>query len=217
MRIQWLVLMIGLSGCSTATFVATSDPLAADVYYVVPKTGEKKSLGKTPLKIPAEDVKKAIQKDVSGGEYFAVRFEKQGYVPQTYMVPAGRFGTLVTSLEVKLKKGEGDKEAALAKSVLDRLFLAQKLALTNQYERAQVEIDRILADFPGFARAYSMRASIFLAQKNYTESLKWYEEAIKADPQMEEAVKMIAKIKDLQSGKRTPAEEKPEEKKDKKP
>ena len=112
---------------------------------------------------------------------------------------------------MKLKQGEGPKEERLAKDVLDHLFLAQKLALSAQYERAQIEIDHILTDFPGFPRALSMRASIYFAQKNYTESLRWYEEALKSDPQMEDAVKMAAKVRVLAGG-RVPASAPPAEK-----
>ncbi|MDR3606917.1 MAG: tetratricopeptide repeat protein [Oligoflexia bacterium] len=189
------------SGCSSM-FVVKSDPMVADVYYLDPKTGAKKELGKTPLEMKASVVKEAVGEVPSGG-YFTVIVEQKGYIPERLMVPATRFGTLVTQLDVKLKPGTQEKEARVAKEILDHLFLAQKYALAKETDRAQAELDRILNDFPEFARALSMRASIYFAQKNYAESLKWYERALKSDPQMEDAIRMTAKIHGLESGQGT--------------
>jgi tetratricopeptide (TPR) repeat protein len=205
---MWLVAVLcGLvSACATPTFSVKSDPLQADVFFQVPGTNEKKPIGKTPLTMPMAEFRQLIGADVSSGQYFPITVEKQGYVTETFQIPASRFGTFVTELDVKMKESKLAQEEKTAKVTIDRLFLAQRFALTNQFERAQAELDKILADFPTLARALSMRASIFYAQKNYTESLKWYEEAIKADPQMDDAIKMAAKVRLLQSG-RAPAAE----------
>ncbi len=189
-----------ISGCSHL-LVVKSEPVEADVYFVNPKSGEKKVVGKTPLNMSMSDVTTAVGPEMVSGEFFTLGVEKAGFVTQTLTIPAGQFGTLVTDLSVVLKQGATPKEERLAKSVIDRLFLAQRFALSQQYERAQIEIDKILVEFPGFARALSMRASIYFAQKNFTEALKFYEEALKSDPQMEDAVKMVAKVKAMQSGR----------------
>ncbi len=194
-----LAIVIGLltAACSTTQFEVKSDPVTAEVS-VLNEKNEKKPLGKTPLLMPDSEVKKILGDGVTPGEFFTVVVEKEGFVPQTFSIPASRFGTLVTSLTVKLKEGEAPQEARIAKEILDHLFLAQKLALAQQFERAQIELDKVITPFPKFSRALSMRASIYFAQKNYPESMKWYEEALKNDPQMEEAVKMLAKVRTLQ-------------------
>jgi len=199
-----------LVACATHTFTVTSDPLAADVYFEVTSDGKvvKKPLGKTPINMPMSEVKSIIGSDVSAGQYFPVVIEKSGFETEKIAIPASRFGTLITDVNVKLKTTQSeqrDKEQATAKVIIDRLFLAQKFALSQQFERAQAELDRILEDFPTFARAMSMRASIYYATKNLPESLKWYENALKADPQMEDAVRISAKIRALQNGDRIPA------------
>ena len=189
------------SGCMTQTFTVTSEPPQADVYYQPPGATEKRTIGKTPISMPMKDLKAIIGETASSGQYFPVTVEKTGYNSETLQIPASRFGTLVTALDVKLKEGVVAKEEKTAKVLIDHLFLAQKYAVTLQFERAQIEIDKILADFPTFPRALSMRASIFYAQKNYNESLKWYEAALKVDPNMDDAVKMAAKIRNIQSGR----------------
>jgi len=191
------------NGCAS-TFVVKSDPLGSDVSFIDPKTGTQKNLGKTPLEMKTSAVKEAVGEAVASGEYFTVVISQKGYVTEKVSVPASRFGTLVTQLDVRLKKGENEKEARIAKDILDQLFLAQKFALTKEYDRAQVALDKVLNEFPEFPRALSLRASIYFMQKNLEESLKWYTKALAADPQMEDAVKMTVKIKELQ-GNRTPA------------
>jgi tetratricopeptide (TPR) repeat protein len=195
-----------LCGCGGSVFRVKSEPLQADVTFKDPKTGEQKTLGKTPFEMPTAELRNQLGDAVGTGEFFTIQVEKSGFIPQSFSVPVSRFGTMLTSLDVTLKEGKGPEEERTAKEILDHLFLAQKLALAQQYERSQIELDKILSQFPKFARALSMRASIYFAQRNFSESLKWYEEALKVDPQMEDAVKMIAKAKALQDGTaRTPA------------
>ncbi len=193
----FIINFVFLFGCSTTSFVVKSDPVQADVFIQDPKSGDKKPIGKTPLQLPMTEIKKTLGNSVSPGEFFNVIVEKQGFLPQTYAVPATKFGTMIVQYDIKLKPGSAPKEVRVAKEILDHIFVAQKLALLQQYERAQIELDKVIIPFPNFARALSMRASIYFAQKNYIESLKWYEEAIKNDPELDDAIKMIAKIKNI--------------------
>ena len=196
------LLVIFGTGCASS-FVIKSDPTQAEVFVDDGKAGIKKSLGKTPIEMKTSALKEIVGETVFSGEFFSVTIEKKDFQSEKYSIPATRFGTLVTTLDAKLKPGPNpEKEQRLASDILNRLFLAQKMAVSLQFERAQVEIDKILTDFPDFPRALSMRASIYYVQKNYPESLKWYEAALKADPQMEEAIKMSAKVRDLQGGGR---------------
>lgn len=190
------------SGCASV-FVVKSDPLQADVFFIDPKSGEKKALGKTPLEMKSSAVKEAVGDAVTSGEFFTVVVSAKGYVSEKFSIPTTRFGTLVTKLDAKLKPGTDEKEIRMAKEVLDHLFLAQKFAMAKEFDRAQIELDKVLNEFPDFGRALSMRASIYFVQQKYDESLKWYEKALKADPQLEDAVRMTAKINQMKG--RSPA------------
>ncbi|MBC7458883.1 MAG: tetratricopeptide repeat protein [Bdellovibrionaceae bacterium] len=211
MRNYYIIIIFVLSifhGCGSApVFNVKSDPLQADVFYVPKDTGEKKPLGKTPLSMQVEDLKNQM-KDINSGEFFTLSIEKEGYISQTFVIPTTQFGSSILELDVKMKQGQIAEEMKKAKEILDGIFLAQKLALSLQFERAQIELDKILLQFPDFSNAMSMRGAIFFAQKKYDESAKWYEKALKADPKMEEAIKILAKIKSIQSGERQPANDK---------
>lgn len=189
------LIILFLASCGGAKFTVKSDPPQADVFIVDVKSGEKKNIGKTPLELPADDVKKTVQNAPAPGEFYTVVIEKTGFETQSLSVPAGQFTTVLTALDVKLKEGPTKKELTVAKEILDHLFLAQKLAMAGQFERAHIELDKIITPYPDFTKALTMRASIYYVQKNYAESLKWYEEALKVDPANDDAVKMIAKIK----------------------
>ncbi len=181
-------------------FSVKSDPLQADIFFLT-KSGEKKPLGKTPLEMPVAELRKTIGEEYNSAEFFTVLVEKPGFAPESYSIPVTRFGTMLTALDVKLKASAVEKEAGMAKDILNHFFLAQKLANTQQFERAQIEIDKILALVPTFPRALSMRAAIFYAQKNYADSVKWYDEAIKADPQAEDTIKLAARVRALKEGR----------------
>lgn len=194
-----------ISGCvSLSSKIAfKSEPVQADVTYLT-KEGEKKSLGVTPIEMTKTEFLKAMGSDAEPGTFVTVIIQKPGFKDEILAIPIGGFGTLLTEVNVKLKEGTTEKELKTAKGLIEHLFLAQKFAINNEFDRAQSEIDRILIEFPNFARAMSMRASIFFAQKNYSESVKWYEKALQADPQMDEAVKLLAKAKQA-AGVRDPA------------
>ncbi len=185
-------------GCSTPKFVVKSDPLTADVFLLVGPLKEKKPIGKTPLEMPIEEVAKTLGTDTKV-DFYTVLIEKPGFETQQFNIPANGFMTRITALDVKMRQGEDQVEMNLAKEILDYMFLAQKFAISGQFERAQIELDKVIAKFPKFDRALSMRASIYFAQKNYQESLKWYDEALKVNPDLEEAVKFSAKVR-LQLG-----------------
>lgn len=196
---------VSLTACGTM-FKVTSEPADAEVYVLVGESKEKKLVGKTPLEIPIEEVTAALGATVSPGEFFTVEVAKQGFKPQSFNLPGNRFGTSVTQLDVKLLEGKSDKEMQTAQDILNRMFLAQKLAVSQQYERALIELDQILTQYPTFARALSMKGSIYLAKKNYEESLKWYELALKEDPQMDETIKLAVRVREL-LGQRAPAQQ----------
>jgi len=193
-KFLYFFVLILTFGCSTK-FVVKSEPPEANVYFLDVKTGEKKSIGKTPLEMPAEDVKKAVENMPTAGEFYTVVVEKNGFETQTFSLPTAQYTTLVTALDVKLKEGNVQRELKLAKSILDQMFLAQKFALKNQFERAHIELDKIIEQFPSFSKALSMRASVYFAQKNYPESLRWFEESLRLEPTSEESIKMAAKLR----------------------
>lgn len=193
---------IMLQACTTVTtFEVKSEPAQADVYMTDEK-GEKKLIGKTPLQLTEVELKKNLGNNVISGEFFTVTVEKDGFVNQTFQIPSSVFASLISKLDVVLVSGKSNAETVkTAKDIIDQLFLAQKFALSQQFERAHIELDKVLVAYPHLARVHSMRGGIFYAQKKYDESLRAYNLALQEDPQLDEAIKMIAKLKTVSSSK----------------
>lgn len=196
------LLILFITGCSSA-FKVTSEPPDAEVALKVGENAERKIIGKTPLNMPYSEVSKAVGKDLKPGEFITLEVVKPGFVTESLNIPGTRFGTTLTEIQLKLKPdSKTGEDAKSANDILTKLFLAQKFANSQQFERALIELDQLLTQYPKFARALSMKGSIYLVQKRYDESLKWYEEALKADPQMEDTVKLSAKVRELMSGRK---------------
>ncbi len=188
-------------GCSSKMKLV-SEPPEAVVNVLVGENKEKKSLGKTPIEMPVSDFEEKVGQQEASAQFYTIEFTKEGFETQTFTIPYSSSGTLLTELNIKLKKGEDKKEELeTAQQLINNLFLAQKFAITKQFERALIELDKLIEAHPTFARALSMKGSVYYAQKNYQESLKWYEAALEADPQLEETVKLAAKVREMISGR----------------
>ena len=194
-----------LTSCASSQFKVTSDPPEAEIFLVMSENNERKPLGKTPLEMPKADLQEQLPPEISAGSLYTIVLSKPGFKEQSFSLPYGGFGVSLSHLDVKMTPSDDQAQLGSAEDLLKRLFLAQRLALTQQFERALIEVDSILARHPKFARALSMKGSIYLAQKKYDDSLKWYEEALKADPEMEETVKLAARVRELIGGARAPA------------
>lgn len=192
-----LLLVSNISGCVTAKFTVKSEPTEAEVFVQNSGSDVKKPIGKTPMTIDFAEIKEKAGVDTSSGEFFELLVEKKGFASEKYLIPAARMGHSETIVLSKLKAQE--TEGRVAHILLQHLFNAQKMANNREYERAQAELDKAFAIDEAFVRGMSLRASIYFVQKSYDESLKWFEKALSLDPQFEDAVKMITKIKSLKS------------------
>lgn len=191
----------GLFACALATTLAAcgprlivrSTPSEAEVSFHAPDSAEVKKLGKTPLELSSSEFKHLTGSALSDGGYVGLVLEKRGYRTEHYLLPATQFGTVLTGVDVRLQEGARDEETA--HELLQILFTAQKFAMQGQYERAHMDLDRALKISPQFARALSLRASVYYLQGKYEDSLKYFEDAIKVDPGMDDVLKMIVKVR----------------------
>lgn len=184
------------TGCSS-TWVIRSEPSEAEVFVRHPEKSERLSLGKTPLEMTQAELQEKAQISPTSADFFEVTIEKQDHLPEKLLVPLSRMGTRETFLTVKLQPGQ--QESRLAQRILQLMFNAQKFAQQREFVRAHEEIDKALSLDSRFSRALSLKASIYFLQQNYSEALKFYEEALKSEPGFDDANKMIVQIRQLQS------------------
>lgn len=179
-------------GCSGPRLRVQSEPSDVEVFIAHQTSKDRKPIGKTPLEITFQELNEKAAISSDAGDYAILIFDSKAIEPEKVLVPLMSIGMKTTVVKVKL---EPRQDIKFAGDILQRLHNAQKFAQAGQYERAQIECDKVLESDPEFVRALSMKASIYYVQKNFDESLKWYEKALAADPAFDEAIKMIAKIK----------------------
>lgn len=190
------IIFFGLlaSGC-TAKYVVRSNPLGADVYYRPPASERKIKLGSTPLELTEDTIVQVTGLSRNSTDYFELVFEKQGFRSERLMVPGARFGSMETTISVGMV--ESANEGAVARDLLQFVMNAQKFANAGDFQRAHIEVDRALALDQRFARAASMKGAVYFMEKNYRESLNWYEKALSLDSQQQDVVKMVAHLRRL--------------------
>ena len=181
-----------LTSCSSKLIVQ-SDPSDVEVFASAQNSNQKKSIGKTPLEIKYSDLYEKAGFTPSNGEFLYISLEGKDYDVEKVLLPPTPYGLTSSHVLVKLTPL---KDVSQAKEILQKLHIAQKFAQAAQFERALVEIDKVLEVDPNFIRALSLKGSVYYLQKNFDEALKWFEKALSLDGSFEEAVKMISKIKE---------------------
>lgn len=195
------------AGCGSQVKL-TSQPEGAQIYLLNQESGEKKKLGETPFTKTSKELTAELGPLGDSSGFASVLFEKEGFESKLLWIPITAAGSIGVEVQVLLKESVqtkvDDENLKTAEGILKKIFLAQQFARTQQFERAFIEIDRVLERFPEFSRALSMKAAIHFAKGELKESLEWYEKALEKDPELSQAVEMAAKIR---QGLRLPASE----------
>lgn len=186
-----------LSSCGSTPFKVVSEPDQAQVFIVSGEPKEEKPIGLTPLIKTDKDLAEYLKGQNSPGGLVNLVIRKDGYKTKDIWVPINAGGNLGTQLVLKLDETRSSQdEMKTAQELLERLFLSQQFAKTSQLERALIEIDKVLAVYPKFDRALSMKAAIHYAKGEFEESLKWYESALAINPELKTAIDMAGKVRE---------------------
>jgi tetratricopeptide (TPR) repeat protein len=188
--------LLSLGACSSAPFMVTSTPEQAEVYIVNAETKAEKKIGMTPLTKQKKELIEQLGDQAQAGNLVNVVVRKDGYRSKEIWLPVAAGGHIPTALNLSLETTTSKSdEMQTASDIMDKVFLAQQFANTKQLERALIEIDKVLEEFPKFDRAMTMKAAILYGQKNMQESLKWYENALDVNPELKSAVEMSGRIR----------------------
>ena len=194
-------LALSISSCSSK-LVVQSTPTEAEVYMSAPGKNNPIKMGVTPLELKEGEISDKLQISPGQSGLLEVTFKKKTFQTKTMLVPANRWGETARLINVSLVSGDDNK--TYAQLMVRHLMNAQKLAQSRQYEQALTELDRSLAFNADFAPALVMKGSVFFLQQQFVEAEKWYKRALEAAPDTEEAVKMLERIKKINTeGSRT--------------
>lgn len=181
-----LAVSLLMTACGHALIVE-SDPDGADVYLADSSGAVARRLGSTPLKLDFNEFMPG-----SGGAFLYV--QKQGFERQSTFITSGSFGGRKEILRFRLSKGVTG--GALATRLVKYVRNAQKMVEKMQLSEAHSEIDKALELEPNFVFGLSFKAGLYFIAKNYDEAEKLYKKVLDLDPDYDEGLQMLARIKE---------------------
>lgn len=183
-------LLLFLPACASK-LVISSQPAEAEVYARNEKTGANVFIGKTPIAKALNEFQDKLDTGAIDGSFFLLEFKKPDYVTKEVVLPASRWNTLETHLHVELEKDKGQASHLLIQHLLN----AQSFMSKGLVDRAKLEVDRALKLDPKFAWGYIMSGQIQYISRNFNDSLLAFEKAIEIDPENEQALKMLTRVR----------------------
>ncbi len=192
------ILFFVLSAC-TSKLIVLSEPPGADVFVGIPGKKDPKKIGVTPVEVSEIQLSEHLQLTSSRADFIEIQLQKKDYQTEKALLPSNRWGELSKTIKFHLEPGTD--EAKQVRGLIRHLLNAQKFAQTRQYEQAHTELDKALATVPNFAQAMSVKGAVYFLQGNMSEAEKWYRKAVDIDPDMEDSIKMLEKIKAASSSK----------------
>ena len=192
LRVGLATVICGLLQACSHAVILRSEPSGADIFVTPDGSKDSVLLGQTPLKISAAELEKKANHSWTTQDLMEFVIKKDGYKTDRVKIPGNRIGVTEVTLYSKLEIGT--LEGAVAGTALQHLMNAQKFANNKEFDRAHLEVDLSLNLIHDFPRSLSMKGTIYFLQQKYTDSLRYFEAALKQDPNLDDAVKMIAYI-----------------------
>lgn len=199
-RFLFLLMMSAVVGCSSK-LVIRSEPSEAIVHFVVPDTNERKPIGVTPLEISSSQISDFTRYAPTQGAFLEFVVEKEGYQAQSMLVPYSRMFTRVTEVQIRLLVKE--KLGKVYHNLVQHLVNAQSLIHRLELSRAEMEIQRALKIDADFVFTRLLLGNVYFLKGEYARSLREYERVLELEPNNQEALKLISRVRKLSP--RTPA------------
>lgn len=185
MKTLFVILLLGLVGCSTAKISLHTSPPGADVYAKSVGDKDVTLVGKTPLVISNTD----LEKTYGGSGAVYLEFRKDGYKTDNIYV------TEISRVDLNINREMVPKRdleyQTWLNSHIGDMFEVRRLVQLNQYELALKILERLKASTPMVSTIYEMEGGVLLMSKHYKAALESYRLAVKYDPERVDAVKMV--------------------------
>jgi tetratricopeptide (TPR) repeat protein len=186
------IFLTAISSCSTRSVVSIkSFPEGAQVAFVG-KNGEVKSVGKTPLEVPAEFL--------NDGRISSFVVSKEGFKDHLIVLGRDRSSESYDMTFNLQSSGEDPKnmdirtrQERLAKLILQ----AHNLTNSKRYGEAERILANVIQDYPLISAGYDLLGNVFYLQKDLKNALKNYEKSLQLNPENAETKLMIDKIKGM--------------------
>jgi len=185
-------MMMFLFGCATQSNVSIkSFPEGAEVA-IVGKEGGVRSIGKTPLVIPPQNLE--------GGRISSLVISKDGFKEQYVLLGRDRSAEsfdITVSLQSQAEDPKTVDTRARQERLAKLLLQAHNLTGAKRYTEAEKVLSDVIQDYPHISAGYDLLGNVAFLQKDLKAALKNYERSLQLNPENSETRSIIEKLKGM--------------------
>ncbi len=185
MKIIYLLIAVKLLSlsywCLAEDLTITSNPEQAEIFVKSSASDPGVKIGKTPLKIPMNEVVTNFAKS----NVFILEINKEGF--DTYRVLLTRTGSNDIELSVNMEVSKNLKLVKDVDYLVTQLFEVQRQIRTKDYADALKKLDLLEKDFPHYSCVYELKGSAYYLSKDFSKALSYYRKAFSINPDNRDA------------------------------
>ena len=185
---SWLLLLCAFGCASRGSVKVKSVPDGAAVT-MYGRGGGVRSLGKTPLEIPASEL--------SGGRFASLVVTKEGFKDHLVLLAQDK-GSESYDISLNLQAVAEDPKVTDARARQEKLakLLLQAHALTaaKKYLEAERVLGGVVQDYPYISAGYDLLGNVAYLQKDLKTALGHYERSLQLNPENAETRQMVDKL-----------------------
>jgi hypothetical protein len=188
-------------GCAQSAVKVDSVPAGADVYLSY-DAGQAVKIGQTPLTLTDDQVQN------KQGGYATVEIRKEGFLPESLLVPTSYLGS-----EVKIPSKLEENKMSL--QCHDQTVAMQKLARgtasvqhhigSAKFNEALNQINPLINEFPNVSVLHDLKGNILYLTKDLMGALGSYDRSYQLDPSNTDTQRIRTRIRGI-LGERAPNE-----------
>ena len=186
MMVLLKVLLLFLIGCGGQEITIKSTPSEADIFIKVLGKQEEERIGKTPLTLSAETVKKLGDPAKS---LTVIDIRRQGYIHEQLLI--NDFGSTIVEYNFNLEPNAIANIIDKIDKVGEKLFEAQRLMRAGGYEESINILKELDKNFPFSSLINELIGGAYYLKKDFKTSLLHYDLAYKYNPANVDSFKMI--------------------------
>ena len=181
-----LILLSILVSCGGQDITIKSTPSEADIFIKVFGKDEEQRIGKTPMTLSAENVKKLAD---SSKSLTVIDVRRPGYIHEQILI--NDLGSTVAEYHFKLEQNNIANVIQKIDSIGGKLFEAQRLMRAGGYDQSIEMLKALDKDFPYSSLINELIGGAFYLKKDFKTALIHYDLSFKYDQNNMDSFKMI--------------------------
>ena len=185
MKVVFSILLL-LIGCGGQEITIKSTPSNADIFIKVFGKNEEERIGKTPLTLSPETVKKLGD---PGKSLTVIDVRRPGYIHEQLLI--NDFGSTIVEYNFSLEPNSVGNIIDKIDDIGSKLFEAQRLMRAGGYDESISLLKALNKKFPYSSLINELIGGAFYLKKDFKSSLIHYDDAYKYNPKNVDSFKMI--------------------------